>query len=50
MTVPVRVVQGQEGGCEPVGGLEVRQLDGDAEIDDAVAQDVDGAAVVKFGG
>ena len=43
-------VEGREGRGEAVGGLEVGELDRDAEVDHAVAQDVDGAAVVEFGG
>ena len=47
---PVGGVEGREGGGEAMGGLEVSELDGDAEVDDAVAEDVDGAPVVEFGG
>ncbi len=47
---PVGGVEGREGVGEAVGGLEVGEVDGDAEVDDAVAQDVDGAPVVEFGG
>ena len=46
----VGVVEGRECGGEAVGGLEVGELDRDAEVNDAVAEDVDGAAVVEFRG
>jgi hypothetical protein len=31
-----------------VGGLEEREADGDAEVDDAVAEDLDGAVLVEL--
>ena len=46
----VGVVEGREGWREAVGGLEVGELDRDAEVDDAVAEDVDRAPGVEFCG
>ena len=46
---PVRVVARDELGREPVRRLEVREPDLDAEVLDAVAQHVDGAALVDLG-
>ena len=43
-------VEGREGRREAVCGLEVGELDRDAEVDDAVAEDVDRASVVEFCG
>lgn len=46
---PVGAVAGDQLGGEPVGRTKVREADGDAEVVDAMAELVDGAALVEFG-